>query len=49
MGGAIPTPVLWRKRLRLLIANHQRRGIYMLDARNPLGGLPGLIDSVLAG
>jgi hypothetical protein len=35
--------------LKLLITDHQRRGIYTLDARDSLGGLPGLIDCILAG
>jgi hypothetical protein len=49
MSDVIATPVLWQSPLQLLIADHQRRGIDVLDARDSLGGLPGLIDCILTG
>ena len=48
MGDVIATPVRWQSLLQLSIADRQPRGIHMLDARDPLGGLPGFIDVVLA-
>ena len=49
MSGVIAAPVPWQNPLQLLIADHQRSGIYMLHAGDSLGGLPGLIDCSLAG
>ncbi len=49
MSDVIATPVPWYSPLQLLIADHQRGGIYMLDARDSLGGLPGLINCILVG
>jgi hypothetical protein len=49
MSDVIAASVLRESPLRLLIADRQCRGIYMFDARDSLGGLPGLIDRVLVG
>jgi len=49
MSDAIATPVLWLCSLQFLIADHQRRGVYKLDARDSLGGLPGLKGCILVG
>jgi len=49
MGEVIATPVPWRRPPQLLISDHQRGVIYLLDAGDSLGGTPGLIDCILAG
>lgn len=49
MGDVIATPVRWQSLLQLSIADRQPRGIHLLNARDSLGGLPGLIDCILAG
>ena len=49
MGDPIAAPVLWQSGSQLLIADRQPRSIHMLDPRDPLGGLPGFIEVVLAG
>ena len=49
MSEVIAAPVPLKSPLMLLIADHQRRGIHELDARDSLGSQPHLIGRVLAG